>query len=141
MSKNRFTDALFFFMITAMVLCVYSLMMTTRASADWHTWYSENWLYAIEATISTPNSLPFTVPVLNINYQGQSHSVTTQGPYYMQVGWLFEPYYYSASQANMTLLQQLAHYQFTDSVRCCARLRKAVKMAFPKAKIATTGCS
>jgi hypothetical protein len=60
------------------------LLFTSKAYAEWYAWYDQGDYYGVWATIQSPTVAPYTPPD-----SGQSHSVTTPGPYWMQAGWLY----------------------------------------------------
>lgn len=70
------------FSLLLVAMCL--LLFVSPAYAKWYAYYDENNQYGIWATIRTSSSAPYMPP-----NSGQSHSVTTTGPHWLQTGWKF----------------------------------------------------
>ncbi|MDF1513965.1 MAG: hypothetical protein P1S60_09160 [Anaerolineae bacterium] len=74
---------------TMLILLFGILLKPDIAFANWYTGYTPDNLYGIWARISTPASAPF-VPEAPY-WAGQSNWVSTNGPHWIQAGWLWYP--------------------------------------------------
>lgn len=70
--------------ITGFLVFIFLMIYATGAHASWYSDYEGGDFYGLWATIWTPSSAPYTP-----EYAGQSNSVTTTMPYWMQTGWRY----------------------------------------------------
>ncbi len=75
---------MFIFMFIMFIIFVNQ--KATAADVWWHAGNVRPSAYGVKATILTPNSPPFMFPG---ETSVQSHWVSTSGPYWLQVGWIY----------------------------------------------------